>query len=309
VIKVVFFGTPEFAVATLERLLGFAAVLAVVTQPDRPAGRGGKVTASPVKIRAQEEGLPIYQPEKLRKDEAVLATLEALEADFFVVVAYGQILSKRVLAMPKLGCINVHGSILPSYRGAAPVQWAIFHGETETGITTMLMDAGLDTGPMLLKATLPIGEMTTGPELLAQLAPIGADLLIQTLEHFSTITPEAQDNALSTYAPLITPEVLQIPWASSALAIHNRVRAFYPQVYTVHRGQRLKILGTRPLAGAADVTPPGTITQIIRNQGFVVNTGEGQLLLTLVQPPGKKVQSAWDYINGTRLEVGEQLEG
>ncbi|WP_287127589.1 methionyl-tRNA formyltransferase [Candidatus Cyanaurora vandensis] len=305
-VKVVFFGTPDFAVPTLERLLVSTQVLAVVTQPDRPAGRGGKLTAPPIKQLALAQGLPVYQPERLRKAETVLLALENLDADFFVVVAYGQILSPRVLAMPRLGCINVHGSLLPHYRGAAPVQWAVFHGETTTGITTMLMDAGLDTGPMLLKTTLPIPTTATSADLLQELAPLGADLLITTLTTFASLTPIPQDPSQSSYAPLITPQHLVIPWDAPATVIHNRVRAFYPQVYTQHRAQRLKILQTQPV-DQPSLSPWGTVTQLVKFQGFQVSTGAGQLLVTQVQPAGKKSQSAWDYSNGSRLQVGEQL--
>ncbi len=305
--KLVFFGTPEFAVPTLEILLKRATVLAVVTQPDRPAGRGGKLTASPVKLLAQTANVPIYQPEKLRKDEAVLSNLEALGADFFVVVAYGQILSKRVLAMPRLGCINVHGSLLPHYRGAAPVQWAIYYGEPLVGITTMLMDTGLDTGAMLLKARLPITEDTQSVSLLQSLAPIGAELLWQTLTTFSDLIPEAQADQHSSYAPLIKPEHLLINWQTSALQLQRQIRAFYPQVHTAHRTQRLKILASHVSAELSTDVPAGTVTQLIRNQGFQVNTSDGQLLITQVHPPGKRAQSAWDYVHGSRMEVGERL--
>ncbi|WP_218080267.1 methionyl-tRNA formyltransferase [Anthocerotibacter panamensis] len=305
--NVVFFGTPEFAVPTLQKLLTATTVQAVVTQPDRPAGRGGKLTSPPVKVLAQQHGLPVYQPERLRRDETVLAALEALGADFFVVVAYGQILSKRVLAMPRKGCINVHGSLLPQYRGAAPVQWAIYHGETVTGITTMLMDAGLDTGPMLLKKTLPIPDSATSDDLLEELAILGADLLLETLRSFERITPEPQDDRQSTYAPLILPEHVKIDWSRPAPALHNQIRAFYPQVWTGHRGQRLKILATQVLSTTCG-QPPGTITGLLRQQGLQVSTGAGELLITQVQPPGKRVQSAWDYVNGARVQIAEQLE-
>jgi methionyl-tRNA formyltransferase len=306
--KIVFFGTPTFAVTSLERLLLTPAVevLAVVTQPDRPRGRGGKLSAPPVKELALSHNLPVLQPERLRRDEAVLAQLEAYSADFFVVVAYGQILSKRVLAMPRLGCINVHGSLLPKYRGAAPVQWAIFHGETETGVTTMLMDAGLDTGPMLRKRTMPIPEQTNSVELLAKLADMGADLLVETLRDFSQITPEPQNDLETCYAPLITPADCLISWQETAQVIHNRVRAFYPEVHIQHRGQRLKILATK-LFTSTQVAPPGTITQLHKNLGFSIATGSAELLITQVHPAGKRPQSAWDYANGCRLQVGERL--
>jgi methionyl-tRNA formyltransferase len=304
--KIVFFGTPEFAVPTLQRLLQETDVLAVVTQPDRPAGRGSKLTASPVKLLAQQAGRPIYQPERLRKDEPTLQQLSALEADFFVVVAYGQILSPRVLAMPRSGCINVHGSLLPHYRGAAPVQWAIYHGETETGITTMLMDKGLDTGPMLLKESFPLTPTMTSEDVLRDLAHIGASLLMETLTQFSTLTPEPQQDALSSYAPLITAADVVMDWSQSAEQLHQQIRAFYPQVHTYYRGERLKILTGHPLL-IQSALPPGQITHIVKGQGFQVSTGSGELLITQVQPPGKRVQSAWDFVQGFRLQLGDVL--
>jgi len=304
--KVVFFGTPEFAVPTLQRLLQETAVLAVVTQPDRPAGRGSKLTPSPVKRLAQQAGIPIYQPERLRKDEVTLQHLTDLNADFFVVVAYGQILSPRVLAIPQSGCINVHGSLLPKYRGAAPVQWAIYHGETVTGITTMLMDKGLDTGPMLLKRTLPITPTMNSEDALQELSQLGAALLMETLTQFSTLTPEPQQEALSSYAPLITAADVVMDWSKSAQQLHQQLRAFYPQVHTYFRGERLKILAGQPMPELTAASP-GHITQLVRGQGFQVSTGLGELLITQVQPPGKRVQSAWDYVHGFRLQIGDVL--
>lgn len=305
--KIVFFGTPAFALPTLEKLLKWeeASVIAVVTQPDRPAGRGSSLTPPPVKLLAQANRIPVYQPERLRKDELVLGHLEQLRADFFVVVAYGQILSKRVLAMPKLGCINVHGSLLPKYRGAAPAQWSLYHGETTTGITTMLMDAGLDTGPMLLKQEVQLSNTINSEDLLHQLSHLGATLLIETLTNFETLTPTPQNNEESTYAPLITAEHLSIDWQQPALQIHNQIRAFYPQVHTMYKAQRLKVLATIPTTTQQNI--PGTVTQILRGQGFEVSTGAGSLLVTQVQPSGKRVQSAWDFVNGARLQVGTIL--
>ncbi len=302
--KTVFFGTPEFALPTLELLIQQTTVQAVVTQPDRPSGRGGKLTPSPVKRLAQEYEIPVYQPERLRRDPQVLDVLEHLEADFFIVVAYGQILNKRVLAMPTKGCINVHGSLLPQYRGAAPVQWAIYHGARITGITTMLMDAGLDTGPMLLKQTVPIDPQSTSEDLLRELSQIGAQLLITTLEQFEQLIPEPQIDTDSSYAPLITPEHLKICWDQPAIQIQRQIRAFYPEVFTIHRGQRLRVLASEVLLGVA---PVGVIQHIERRKGFGVGTPDGVLLVTQVQPTGKKPQSAWDYINGSRLEPGEVL--
>lgn len=207
--KVVFFGTPQFAVPTLEKLLNHSdiEVLAVVTQPDKVRGRGKKITPSPVKSVAIVHNLPVWQPQRIKKDEVTLNQLQQIGADVFVVIAYGQILSQQILDMPKLACINVHGSILPEYRGAAPIQWCLHNGESETGITTMLMDAGMDTGAMLLKSATPIGLLDNSHELAEKLASMGADLLVETLVKLQNqeIKPILQDDAKATYAPLTNP--------------------------------------------------------------------------------------------------------
>ena len=324
--RVVFFGTPQFAVPTLERLIatpGFE-VVACVTQPDRKRGRGSQLLPSPVKQVAIAAGIPVLQPERIKRDEEVLAALEATAADAFVVVAYGQILSQRILDMPRLGCVNVHGSLLPRYRGAAPIQWAIADGETETGNTTMLMDAGMDTGAMLLRQTTPIDPLETSSDLAARLSAQGADLLIETLRGLETgtLTPEPQEDAAATYARLLTKADAQIDWTASAQAIHNRIRAFHPACGAAFRGERLKLLGTVPVQPGlpAPYDPltevplelsdgtPGQIVAIARNLGPLVQTGDGVLLLREVQPSGKKAGSGWDWVNGARVSVGERLE-
>ncbi|UFP96254.1 methionyl-tRNA formyltransferase [Gloeobacter morelensis] len=307
--RVVYFGTAEFAVPTLEALLAAPdiEVVAAVSQPDRPQGRGNKLTPPPVKAIAQSRGIPVFQPERLRKDLEVLAHLEAIQADFFVVAAYGQILPQRVLDMPGRGCINVHGSLLPKYRGAAPVQWAVYHGESETGITTMLMEAGLDTGPMLKKIAVPIDEDATGEQLLAQLAHLGAGLLLETLRAFDRITPEPQDDSLSSYAPLIDKGEYLVDWGQSARQIRNQIRAFYPYTHTFHRGSRLRLLAAELTSTGLEQFQPSAIIQVIKSRGFEVATGDGALLLTRVQPAGGKEQPAWDYANGCRLMPGESL--
>lgn len=310
--RIVFFGTPKFAVPTLTRLLAAPTVevLGVVTQPDRPQGRGQKLTPSPIKQLAQQQGLLVWQPERLRRDEVVLGELEALRADFFIVVAYGQILPGRVLALPVQGCINVHASLLPKYRGAAPINWAIYHGETQTGATTMLMDVGLDTGPMLRKVNVPIGPRTNCEQLALTLSETGARLLSDTLMHFEDIVPKPQDDGESSQAPLIHKEQYPINWQQSGRQIHNQVRAFYPYVFTYHRGERLRVRDCYLL----DMTRtdskylmPGTVINIIKESGIEVSTGDGVLLLTEVQLAGARVQSAWNYANGCRLAAGEHL--
>jgi methionyl-tRNA formyltransferase len=330
--KLVFFGTPQFAVPSLERLIREAdfQVLAVVTQPDKRRGRGSELSASPIKQVAVEHSIPVWQPRRVKKDEATLEFLRQSGADAFVVVAYGQILSQEILDMPRLGCVNGHGSILPKYRGAAPIQWSIYHGETETGITTMLMDAGMDTGAMLLKATTPIALLDNALDLAKNLSYLTADLLVETLPGLEagTIEPIPQNDAEATYAPLIKKEDYQLDWAKSALALHNQIRGFYPNCVASLRSQALKIAATVPLgsiepallpaelqaseaewsAWLGTEAKPGTVVGLLKNQGAVVQTGEGLLLLREVQLAGKRAQSGWDFVNGARLQVGEMLE-
>ncbi len=329
--RIVFFGTPEFAVTTLEKLINCENhdVIAVVTQPDKKRGRGNKIIPSPIKEIAIEHHLPVWQPSRIKKDQKTLNLLEESQADAFVVVAYGQILSSEILAMPKFGCINVHGSILPEYRGAAPIQWSIVDGKQETGITTMLMNEGMDTGDMLLKAYTPINLWTNLEGLSMQLADQGADLLLETLDKINEgeITAIPQDNDKATYARLIKKEDYILNWSKSALQIHNQIRGFYPDCFTTFRGQNLKVTKSFPLAEIKNLSLPsewqklpnylqdidscsgkiGEIVKTIKNFGFVVQTGEGLLLILEVQLAGKKLQSAWNFINGTRLETGEIL--
>jgi methionyl-tRNA formyltransferase len=319
--RVVFFGTPEFAVPTIQKLLSEPdfEVVGIVSQPDTRRGRGGQISSSPVKAAAiaystahiAGQTLNIWQPDRLKKDQAVLTELANIQADVFVVVAYGQILSQKILDMPKYGCINVHGSLLPKYRGAAPVQWAIANGESITGITTMQMDAGIDTGAMLLKTELEILPEDNTDTLSAKLAVLGADLLIDTLQQLPTITPEPQDASRSSYSPMIGSDDWQIDWNLEAIAIHNRVRAFYPNCYTEYRGQRLKIIETEIIAEVIvenqNPDQVGTVIGIRKGQGFILQTGKGSLLIKQVQPAGKKRQSGWDFVNGARIKISEQI--
>ncbi|MFN9886662.1 MAG: methionyl-tRNA formyltransferase [Pseudanabaena sp.] len=309
--RVVFFGTPDFAVPSLEKLLsepGFE-VVGVVSQPDTRRGRGNQVTPSPVKAAtiAKNPKLRIWQPDRMKKDQQVLEELVATNADVFVVVAYGQILSKKILNMPRYGCINVHGSLLPKYRGAAPIQWAIANGESITGVTTMQMDAGIDTGAMLLKAELEILPEDNTDTLSTKLANLGADLLIDTLSSLDTIKPEPQDDALSCYSPMIGREDWQLDWSKESITLHNRIRAFYPNCYTDFRGQRLKITKSEVIESADNLDNIGKIVEILKGKGFGLQTGKGLLLITEVQPAGKKLQSGWDFVNGARIAIGESL--
>ncbi|AFY73296.1 methionyl-tRNA formyltransferase [Synechococcus sp. PCC 7502] len=310
--RVVFFGTPDFAVPTLQRLLNSPdfEVIGVVTQPDAKRGRGNQTTPSPVKAiaLAHNPNIPIWTPERIKKDTETLATLANSQADVFVVVAYGQILSQAILDMPKQGCINVHGSLLPKYRGAAPIQWAIANGETTVGITTMQMDAGIDTGDMLLKASLEVALEDQAESVSQKLAVLGADLLIETLQNLEQITPTPQDHSQFTYAPTISKELWQIDWSKSAIAIHNQIRGFYPNCYTTLRNQRLKIMTTQVSSMYNIPNPPGTIYYIEKNIGFTVCTGDGLLLIKEVQPAGKRSQSAKEFLNGNQwLKNGDIL--
>ncbi|MEH2378937.1 MAG: methionyl-tRNA formyltransferase [Nostoc sp.] len=327
--KIVFFGTPQFAVPTLEKLLNHSEfeVLGVVTQPDKRRERGNKLTPTPVKAIATAHNLPVWQPERVKKDTETLTQLKQLNADVFVVVAYGQILSSKILNMPKLSCINVHGSILPKYRGAAPIQWCLYNGERETGITTMLMDVGMDTGAMLEIATTPIGLLDNAQDLADRLAAIGGDLLVETLLKLSRqeIQPIPQDNLAATYAPLIQKQDYGLDWSKSAIQLHNQIRGFYPNCTATFRNNLLKITASAPLGSVGDrnLPPelqellhklpdlsnisdrPGEVVSIVKGIGAIVQTGEGLLLLREVQLAGKRPQSGWDFVNGTRLTVGE----
>ena len=329
--RVIFFGTPQFAVPTLEALIEHPdfEVIAVVTQPDKRRGRGSKTIPSAIKKVAIEHDINVWQPKSVKKNRETLNKLQQAEADAFVVVAYGQILSKEILDMPKLGCINVHGSLLPQYRGAAPIQWSIYNGDTETGITTMLMDEGMDTGEMLLKATTPINLLDNTVDVAIKLAHQGGDLLIETLQKLAAgaITPVPQNDAEATYARLIEKSDYTIDWNQDALSIHNQVRAFYPNCVTTFRQQQLKVKATVPLIESKLHLLPSEYEPIkqqwqnianlsgnnaevvttIKNFGAVIQTQAGFLLLREVQLAGKKAQSGWDFVNGMRVRVGEIL--
>lgn len=333
--KIVFFGTPDFAVPTLNRLLaetGFQ-VLGVVTQPDKRRGRGNQLIPSPIKAVALNHNLPVWQPKRIKKHPETLEQLQSLNADIFVVVAYGQILSQQILDMPRWGCINVHGSILPYYRGAAPIQWCLYNGEPETGITTMLMDAGMDTGAMFLKAVTPISLLENAQDVADRLANLGADLLVETIHQWvaKQIQPIPQENEKATYAPLIQKEDYQLNWSKAAIALHHQIRGFYPNCTSLFRQQPIKIMATVPLGVSdgtelpsdlknlpqiwdtirnqlPDATQPGEVVGLAKNLGPIIQTGDGLLLLRQIQLAGKRPQWGWDFVNGMRLIVGEKFE-
>lgn len=245
-LKTIFMGTPDFAVPSLEALKDKVDLITVVTQPDRPKGRGHKLAPSPVKEWALKNSIPIMQPEKIKTEEFT-NKLEELKPDLIVVVAFGQILSKKILDLPKYGCINVHASLLPRYRGAAPIEWAIINGETKTGVTTMMMDVGLDTGDMLVKREVEITENMILPELREKLMVLGSEALIETIDKLidGTLKREKQDDSLSNYAPMLTKETGLIDWNKSAQDIHNLVRGLYGGAYTIIDGQKYKIWKTQ----------------------------------------------------------------
>lgn len=307
-IRTVFMGTPEFALPTLEGLLAAGVnLVGVYTQPDRPKGRGKKLAASPVKELALTYDLPVFQPERLRKPDAV-ATLRELAPDLIVVVAYGQILPKSVLDIPRYHCINVHASLLPKYRGAAPINKSIVDGETETGVTTMLMDVGLDTGDMLIKRSLPIGPDETAGQVHDRLALLGREAMEETLQQLcgGTLQPQPQDDALSSYAPMMSKEDGLINWQQSARQIHNQVRGLdpWPGAYTFLDNLTLKIAAT-----TVDETVSGDPGEIISADpsGVRVACGQGVLIIGKLQLPGKKRLSAQQFLSGHPLAIGTRL--
>ncbi|WP_318413777.1 methionyl-tRNA formyltransferase [Photobacterium leiognathi] len=310
-LRIVFAGTPDFAARHLAALLSSQHdVVAVYTQPDRPAGRGKKLTASPVKAIALEHDIPVYQPVSLRNEEAQ-QELAAIDADIMVVVAYGLLLPQEVLDTPRLGCINVHGSILPRWRGAAPIQRSIWAGDTETGVTIMQMDIGLDTGDMLKVATLPIEATDTSATMYEKLADLGPDALIDCLSDIADGTAVAvkQDDEQANYAKKLSKEEALIDWTMDAAAIERCVRAFnpWPMSYFTVAEQNVKVWQTAVEADNQG-KEPGTILSADK-QGILVATGNGALRLISLQPPGKKAMSAADLLNSRRewFEPGTQL--
>jgi methionyl-tRNA formyltransferase len=302
--RLVFLGTPAFAVPTLERIVAARhSVLAVYTQPDRPKGRGQKNAMPPVKEAAVRLELPVRQPERVRKPE-VVEELRAMAPEAMVVVGYGQIIPQTILDIPPLGIINVHASLLPKYRGAAPVQWAIARGETRTGVTTMRINAGLDTGDMLLKWETEIGEQETAVELSERLAGAGAGLLEETLERLPQITPEPQDHSQASWAPVLKREDGHVDWGMSAREILNRMRGFtpWPGCYGVLRGAKLNVWRARP--SDRDL-PPGAL--LAEHRRLYAGCGGGSIECLEVQLEGKKRMDAASFLNGFSLEAGEVL--
>lgn len=307
--RLIFMGTPEAAVPTLQRcLVDGHEVVSVWTQPDRPSGRGNRLTPPPVKLFAEAHGLKVHQPAKIRNQEA-LSLFEADGADAAVVVAYGRILPATFLRATRRGCLNVHFSLLPLYRGAAPVNWAIVRGERETGVTTMQMDEGLDTGAILLQRESSIGDEETATELMARLAHTGAELLGETLARFDEIEPRPQDEEKATFAPMLAREDGLVEWALDAFQIERRVRGFqpWPTAFTKFRGSRLAVWR----AHAEEIfNHQAEIGEVIRAFGdeLIIACGEGSVLRLLeIQPEGKRRMLVRDFLNGARVTSGEKL--
>jgi len=294
--KVVFMGTPDFALNTLQKLIEHHEVLGVVTQPDRPAGRNRQLQPPPIKQLALQHGIPIFQPEKIRRPESI-TELKQWQPDVYIVAAFGQILPQSVLDIPPYGSINVHASLLPRWRGAAPIQAVIRAGDTQSGVTIMKMDAGLDTGPMLTQRSIQLSIDETGQSLHDRLAVIGAELLIETLPGYLSgeIVPQAQDETLVTYAPQIEKGEGNIRWEQDAVSIERLVRAFtpWPGTYSHWNGQQLKILKGVVVDGKDE---PGRIIQT--RDGIAVGTGEGLFLLKRIQLAGRKAMTAEEFVRG-----------
>ncbi|HKO44688.1 MAG TPA: methionyl-tRNA formyltransferase [Pyrinomonadaceae bacterium] len=307
--RVVFMGTPESAVRSLHRLIDDGhEVVSVWTQPDKPAGRGEKIHLPPVRKFADEHGLRVEQPTKLKTDEAK-ALFASYDADLAVVVAYGRILPPAFLTAPKLGCINVHFSLLPKYRGAAPANWAIVNGEHQTGVTTMFIEQELDSGPILLQRETTIDETETAPQLMERLSVIGADLLSETLHELDAITPRKQNDEEATFAPILTRQHGLIDWTMSAIDIERRVRGFqpWPNAHTQLKGKRLIIWAATVCDSSAKDAGPGEIIEA-HGEDLLVKTGQASALRILeLQPESKRRMHVRDFLNGSHLNAGESF--
>jgi len=312
--RVIFMGTPDFAVPTLSELLDSEySVVGVVTQPDRPRGRGKTVSPSPVKQLAMTHDVPILQPEKMKQPE-FMSALQAWQADVIVVAAFGRILPKIILDLPPRGCLNVHSSLLPKYRGAGPIQWALINGETETGITTMLMDEGMDTGPILLQETVPIEPEDTAKDLSDRLAQVGGQVLLKTLRLWESnhVTPTIQDGTQATMAPMLRKEDGAILWSQPAMTIHNRIRGLapWPGGYTFCQKDRLSIWKTIPHDDGPEIETssdrPGTIVKVDKYE-IMVKTGAGVLGITELQMANRKRMNVRQFLAGYQLTPGMRL--
>lgn len=306
-LRIIFMGTPEFACPTLTKLIERGEdVIAVVTQPDRPKGRGQRMVSPPVKVIAEEHGIPVLQPLKVRAPE-VVAQIRELNPDLIVVVAFGQILPQSLLDIPRHGCINIHASLLPRYRGAAPLNWCLINGESETGITTMLMDAGLDTGDMLIKRAIPIGPDEDAQSLHDRLSLLGAETIDETLDQLlaGTLSREKQNDSLTCYAPMLKKEDGHIDWTREPQQIKNLVRGFtpWPGAYTSLDGKTLKLY---KVSMANETGSPGQVITAGKD-GIIVACGSGSLRIEELQLEGRKRLAAAEFLAGCRLEPGSRL--
>lgn len=307
--RIVFMGTPEFAVPCLERLVSDGhEVVGVFTQPDKPKGRGHKMQFPPVKEKAVEYNIPVFQPQKMR-DGTAYSVLKELDPELIIVVAYGKIIPQDILDLPKYGCVNIHASLLPRYRGAAPIQWCVLNGEKKSGVTSMQMDAGLDTGDMLIKAETDIDENMTAGELHDKLSVLGAEVMSQTIKKIvdGTLEKTKQDDSLSNYAPMLSKELCPIDWTKPAEKIHDQIRGLSPwpvataslngEIYKLHKSEK---------AGKTKGVP-GEIVSV--DGGLTVSCGDGNSIHILtVQAPGKKAMSCADFLRGHKIEVGEKFD-
>lgn len=305
--KIIFMGTPDFAAASLEALIDSRhEIQAVVTQPDKPKGRKGELTPSPVKVVAEGKGIKVYQPLKVR-DEEFVETLRAYNPDVIVVVAFGQIIPLSILKMPKFGCVNIHGSLLPKYRGAAPIQWAVLDGEKETGITTILMDEGIDTGDILLKKTIKIDTDETSGSLFDKLMALGAETILETLDELEkgNLTPTKQGESPTAYAKMLTKAMGLIDFTKPAKELDCFVRGMdpWPSAYTLLSGKTLKLWKVRAVEGSGKA---GSVIDIGK-ESFTIACGEGAIEVLEVQLEGKKRMSAGDFLKGSTLNIGQEL--
>jgi len=308
--RIVFMGTPDFAVPTLERLIECHQVVGVFTRIDKPKGRGQKLQYTPVKEKAMEHGIPVFQPKSLKKNNEVMDILKELNPDAIVVAAYGMILPKEILDLPRFGCINVHASLLPELRGAAPINWAIIRGYDKTGITTMLMGEGLDTGDILLKEETPIGENETAGELFDRLSIIGGSLLIRTLEELErgSIVPLPQDESKATYAPMLSKELGHINWNMDSKQVHNLIRGVnpWPGAYCFYEEKMLKILNADYVEGPENEVPG----KVIKAQKGVLEIAcrRGKIIVKQIQELGGKKMDIGAYLNGHTICEGYYLK-
>lgn len=307
---IIFMGTPDFAVPVLETLTASEKhhVKAVITQPDKARGRSGKLIFTPVKEAALAHDIPVYTPEKV-KDPAFVEQIKQISCDIIVVVAFGQILSKEILEYPAYGCVNVHASLLPRWRGAAPIQWSILAGDEKTGVTIMQMDVGLDTGDMLAKTEIPLDGTETGESLFEKLSVLGGPLLLETLDKIQegTVQPEKQKEEDSTYAKMLTRDMGQLDFTKDALSLERTIRGLnsWPSAYTYYAGKMLKIWGAKVVEEEGNAVP-GEVVKI-QKDGFFIQTGKGLLKAEQVQLEGKKKMSAGDFLRGMQMQPGEKL--